>query len=393
MLAIACGVAVVLAAGGAIAAFTRPSRATAMSPIPLGIVGASGHDFGAEQAAGLKVVMIGVIWSKAEPSPGTFSMAYLASLRTEIADARSRSLGVVLDPGLQYPPSWVFSLPGGTRFVDQYGDAYTRPSASGANVANAVTDGAVRSAEAQYLTTLSAQIPGSLLSAIQTGGGPDGELSYPGSTYNGHTDCFWAYDASTQGISPVPGWRPGTGTTTEASAFLAAYNRDLNAYGAWLDARLATDFHTRQLIMLGGWGERPGVATAEVNSLLTLGYDEFSQGLDFADLLPSLPNRAEVVAYSTYLDGPSWQSDVQHEDPIAYIAHVARPLGIAIGGENTGHGSVQSLNLVVKRARSLHLSIVEWMDEAQVVASNQGHNPAGPNFADLASAAAKLQGN
>jgi hypothetical protein len=231
------------------------------------------------------------------------------------------------------------------------------------------------------------------LSAGQTGGGPDGELSYPGSTYKGHTDCFWAYDVNTQAVSSVPGWRPGTGTTAEASAFLAAYNRNLNAYGAWLDAQLATDFHTRQLIMLGGWGQRPGVATAEVNSLLTLGYDEFSQGLDFADLLPSLPNHTDLVAYSTYLDGPSWQPDLQHEDPIAFIAHVARPLGMAIGGENTGHGSMASLNLVVKRALKFHLSIVEWMDETQVVASNQGRDSAGPTFADLATVAAKLQRN
>jgi hypothetical protein len=366
------------------------ASATTSSSVQLGIIRVRGNYFAAEQAAGLHLVVIGLSWSMAEPTSGRFNSSYLSSVRIEIANARSRSLGVVLDPGLQYPPAWVFSLPGGTRFVDQYGDVYTGPVGSGDDVANAVTDTAVRAAEATYLRNLSAQIPGNLLNAVRTGGGPDGELRYPTGEYNGHRDAFWAYDSSSQAVSPVPGWQPGTGTQADASRFLAAYNHNINAYGAWLDAQMAADFHSRQLIMLPGWGERPGAATLEISDLLTLGYDEFSQGLDWADLLPSLPNRADLVAYTTYLDGPTVEPTLQLEDPISYIANLDKSLGIPLGGENTGNGSVSTLHLVVRRARSLHLVLVEWMDEAQVAASTAGRDPAGPTFASLAAAATSL---
>jgi hypothetical protein len=188
----------------------------------------------------------------------------------------------------------------------------------------------------------------------------------------------------------VPGWKPGTGTESDAATFLAAYNHNLNDYATWLDNQIAADFHTRQLIMLAGWGERPGIGHEEISSLLTLGYEEFSQGLDWGDLLPSLPNRAQLVAYSTYLDGPTIERNLQQEDPVSYIVHLAKPLGIPVGGENTGHGSMSTLHMVVKRARSLHLALVEWIDETQVVASTQGRDPGGPTFSDLAAAASSL---
>ncbi len=109
-------------------------------------------------------------------------------MRAKIANARSRSRGVVLDAGLQYPPARVFSLPGGTRFLDQFGDVYTGPAGSGNNIANAVTNPAVRAAEADYLRALSALIPGDLLGAVRTAGGPQGQLSYPTGKYQGHQD-------------------------------------------------------------------------------------------------------------------------------------------------------------------------------------------------------------
>jgi hypothetical protein len=390
--AIAIGslVAVVAGVTSAIVAATWATPATAAAPIPLGIVGAGGGYFAQEQAAGLKSVMILVSWSNAEPLPGRYDDAYLSSVGAQITQARSRSLGVVLDPGLQYPPSWVFALPGGTRFVDQYGDIHLGAARSGSDVANAVTDPAVRTAEARYLRALSVRIPGTLLAAVRTGGGPEDQLSYPTSTYHGHQHCFWAYDSSSQSQSPVPGWKPGTGTTADAATFLTAYNNNLIAYGAWLDIQMAADFGTTQLIMLPGWGERPGVATQEILTRLTLGYAEFSQGLDWADLLPSLPNPTQIVAYSTYLDAPTLERTAQLENPMSYIAGLAQPLQMRIGGENTGQGTVLTLDHVVKRALSLHLSFVDWMDETQVIASAQGRDPGGPTFAGLAKAAMSL---
>jgi hypothetical protein len=365
----------------------RAGAVPAGGPAPLlGVVGASQPNFAQEAAAGVDAVTISVGWNQAEPGSGTFSTSYIQGVNDEIAAARSAGLSVVLDPGLQYPPDWVFSLPGGTRFVDQYGDVFTGTGASGNDVANAVTDLAVRDAESDYLAWLGGQVPGSSLVAVRQGGGPLGELRYPDGSYNGHTNCYWAYDASTQAVSPVPGWVPGTGSTAQATSFLDAYNAELDDYGTWLNGQLASDFGTTELVMLPGWGERPGGAAAETASLLTDNMDEFNQGLDWTDLLGSLPDAAHSVAYTTYLDAPTEEPTPQLEDPADYLASLVAGTSVRLGGENTGDGTLAAMDLCIQRATALHFFIVQWMDEAQLVSSDQGQDPDGPTMAELGAA-------
>ena len=356
---------------------------SAISMLNLGVLGASGNYFAQERAAGIDTVTIGLGWNDAEPSIGNFSSSFAGTVQTEIAKARSAGLSVILDPGLQYPPAWVFSLPGGTRFVDQYGDVFTGSEDSGYNIANAVTDPAVRDAEESYLAWLGSQFqPGEIL-AVREGGEPLGELSYPDSSYNGHSNCYWAFDASSQSTSPVPGWVPGTGTVAQAQTFLDAYNGALDGYGRWLNGRLGTDFGTKILVLLPGWGERPGGEASEVASLLTLNMPEFNEGLDWIDLLISLPNAANSVAYTTYLDAPSISPTPQLEDPADYIASLAAPAHLLLGGENTGNGTTATVNLCFQRAKALNYFIVQWMDESQLMLSDVGQDPSGPTLAVL----------
>jgi hypothetical protein len=326
-------------------------------------------------------------WNNAEPTQGAFDMTYLAGVNAQIAAAVSSGFGVVLDPGIQYPPGWVFGLPGGTRFIDQYGDVFTGAGDSGNNVVNTVTNPAVHTALAGYLAGLGARIDRKDLLAVRQGGGPTGELRYPDAKFNGHTDCWWAFDSDTQASSPVPGWKPGTGTTAQAAQFLATYNSNLNKVGAWLNAEFTADFATTNLVMLPGWGERPGDRAAVVASRLTVSSDEWNQGLDWVDLLPSLPNRATSIAYTTYLDAPSFPGNA---DPADYLATLVVPGNLREGGENTGNGDLAALNLSLQRAKSLHFFLVNWMDERQVVASSTGARAVGPTFSDLRRASSLL---
>jgi hypothetical protein len=356
----------------------------AQSPI-LGVVGVDGSHLTQEKAAGVGAVTIGMGWNSAQPSQDSFSTAYLSSMKQEIAAADSHGLKVVLDPGLQYAPAWVFSLPGGTRFVDQYGDAFTGSPGSGNDVANAITDGAVRSAERRYLEWLGSKFAPGQIFAVRMGGGPLGELRYPDADYMGHSNCYWAYDASSQLTSPVPGWVPGTGTPAQATAFLNSYNKNLNRYGRWLNRQMWKDFATTELVMLPGWGERPGGAALETASLLTQDMPEFNQGLDWTDLLASLPEAVHSVAYTTYLDAPTVLLTPQLEDPIDFIASLVTGTPIRLGGENTGNGTLADLTLCFQRARQLNLFIVQWMDESQLIASDSGQDPASPTLAMLGS--------
>lgn len=373
---------------------TPPAIPPVVAPVPqapaapiLGLLAADGAHFAQERAAGVGAVTINVGWNNAEPVRGVFDANYLASVNGQIAAAVTAGLRVILEPGIQYPPDWVFNLPGGTRFVNQYGDVFRGASDSGNNVANTVTNPAVHAALGSYLAGLGARIDRSHLLAVRQGGGPYGELRYPEATYNGHTDSWWAYDTDSQASSPVRGWKPGTGTSAQAAQFLSVYNSNLNKLGVWLNSEFTTDFATTNLVMLPGWGERPGDQSNIVASRLTTSSDEWNQGLDWTGLLPSLPNRSTSVAYTTYLDAPSFSGNA---DPADFLATLAAANNIREGGENTGNGDITALTLSVQRAKSLHFFVLNWMDESQVVASSTGARATGPTFASLAQAASAL---
>jgi hypothetical protein len=364
-----------------------PAAALLRGPGPLlGILDFSGRYLAAERAAGVRVATIQVGWREVEPTPGTVDRAYLGSINALIREAASGGLLVVIDPGVQYPPAWVFGLGGGTRFVDQYGDAFTGPAASGDDVANAVTDPLVRSALGHYLTVLAAGLDLRDVAAVRQGGGPLGELGYPDADYAGHTNCFWAYDTSSRAASAALDYVPGTGTPAEAEAFLHRYNADLISYADWMNARYRSDFHRVTLLVLPGWGERPGVAALDEAHLLTLDYAEFNQGLDWPGLLASIPDRSDSIAYTTYLDAPSLGSSARTEDPASYLASLAGPLHMGLGGENTDSDARASLAVTLQRARALHLRIVSWFDEDNLVAAG-ANRLKGPTFADLGAAA------
>ena len=389
LIALVLGVVLLVASSCELPPVEDPGTPTETPTRPLvGVLGATGSHYAKETKSGIEVVTIAASWASAQPTAGTFSANYSTQLTTRIAAARSAGMQVILDPGIQYTPAWVFDLPGGTRFVNQYGDVFSGAAASGDNVANAVTNSAVRSALGRYLDWLGTQIPAGQLWGIRQGGGPLGETRYPNGSHNGHTNSFWAYDASTQAVSPVPGWVPGTGTTAQAQQFLDSYNGALNVYARWLNQRLFDNFGVRVLLLLPGWGQRPGVAAKEVASLLTRNADEFNEGLDWADLLSSLPRASHTIAYTTYLDAPSHKATTELEDPPHYIAELAAANHLRLGGENTGTATAAAMQLSLERADELGYSVVNWMNEARLVNATSGQ----PTFDMLKNKAAAILG-
>ena len=358
----------------------------------LGVLGATPAHYGWERAGGVQAVTIQVGWDYAEPTAGALSPSYVSGIADQILQAQQAGLRVVIDPGLQYPPSWVIAMPG-SQFVNQYGDTFTGQEASGENVVNGVTDQQVRAAESQYLSLLGSQLSGLGLLAVRVGGGPLGELRYPDATYMGHTNSFWAYDPSTQSSLPgsVQGWVPGTGTSTQATTFLNAYDQDLDQYGQWLNGQLHADFGVMQLLLLPGWGQRPGGAAGEAAALLQPArpaddptkFDEFNQGLDWGGLLADLPYPAEAVAYTTYLSARSVLPTPQLEDPADYLASLVSGTPIRLGGENSGNNSLADLQYCAAQAKALGFVIVQWMGEGQLLATTAGTDPTGPSLAQL----------
>ena len=182
----------------------RTSALTASAPI-YGVLQDTAARWQDERAAGLKVIVLEPIWSRCEPRPDVFDPAYLNELKTKLTNARAAGFQIVLSPGWQYPPDWIFKLPH-SRYVNQFGDPFDDPAPGMAGF-NAVFNPAVRERLEKFLRRLLGELGTDFL-ALRLGGGWYNELNYPPSSYHGHHNCYWGYDDAAQGR--VPGLPPGS---------------------------------------------------------------------------------------------------------------------------------------------------------------------------------------
>jgi hypothetical protein len=322
------------------------------------------------RSSGVDTAVIGILWSHAQPTPvANLDARYMAGIAEKIARFKAAGLQVTLDPGLQYAPEWALALPGG-RFVNQYGDVFTADSASGANAVNAVYNTPAQRVEATYISLLARALGKDAFSYVRAGGLLTGELRMPSSRYAGHSNSWWAFSAPAQASSPVRGYRPGLSTSSVSKdrAFLNYYLAGLVQYQNFLVTVLGTAFSGSVEVMYPSYGVRPGDVDAAVAHHLdgtSVRTSELAQGLDFAAMITSLSqvasnstNRARVIAYSTWLDGPQFDTTRQGLSPVGYIASVARPLAIAVAGENTAGSADSPDALVLCKHRAAQYGLV-----------------------------------
>ncbi len=349
----------------------------------------------ADARAGLSMAMLQVAWSQAQPvQGGGLSASYLAQVERVYRTFRAAGLQVTLDPGLQYPPNWVFHLGGAsTRFVDQYGDTWA--GGSGENVPDAVFDPAVQTAEANYLGLLAKALGADSFAAVRAGGLLDGELHLPPMDYAGHDDDWWAYGPGSLPERPAFSYRPGISPANRvaAASFLAAYLRAVGTYQDFIVESTARDFSASVEVLYPSFGVRPGdeqAATASGLDGVSPRADELVMGAVPAVLVPRIPaerrsvgTRDVIVAYTTWLDGPGPGTTPQAESPIAYLASIAQPLDIPLAGENTAGDADNraALQLCATRARDYHLLGFMWFDDAALAL------PGGLTAHDVAQAA------
>jgi hypothetical protein len=336
--------------------------ATAVAPnTPLLGAEATTNSDASLAAAGFNEIVISADWNSFEPTEGVYSATTLASLQSEINTAIADGLSPSIDIGVQFAPPWIFTVGGGTRFVDQYGDIFTGSMGSGNDVPNAVTDSAVRTQLGDYISYLGTHLTG--VASVRLGGSAYNELRYPSGAAGTEPNAYWFYDSSSQASLPasVAEWKPGTGTVVQATTFLQAYNSALVTYGIWLEQTAAAAFpsSTKLEMLLPGWGERPGEVTTVENNLLRATPDEVNQGLDWTDLLAQLPATNRIVAYTTWAD--STNGNAGNPDPAAYI-HSILPSGMLAGGEPTGNGttSTTGMNLMFTDAKDWDWYVANW---------------------------------
>ncbi len=264
----------------------------------------SASDIAANRAVGIGAVEVEAYWDRLLPTaPGVENAAYVADLRNRVTACLDAGIHVVVGTGTQYPPSWVRGLAGAS-LVDQRG----KNPATGA--VDTVFSGAVRSAQADYLTRLVADLPASRLDGIRVGTSAAGEVGFPGPNEagDGFLQSWWAYGADAQqgtGIAagtpatPMPGWIPGrstwNGTTvTPAMArnWFLWYSRSLMyAIKGQVDALRAAGYTGAVHVPSPGKGVLPADLTTATNALLDGTADRdgsLGRGLNYVDQFPVL---------------------------------------------------------------------------------------------------------
>jgi len=341
------------------------------------------------RAAGLGAVTYEVYWDRLQPFSDRFSLSQFDRARDDLATFRDAGMQIVLDLGLQYPPSWAFTTQN-SRYVNQYGDAYT-DDLPGSNGLNAVFNQQVRDLQAAYVDRVFEEL-GSDFYAVRLGWGYYGELSYPGHTYADRVNAYWAFDDVAQGLAPglsmtlmpnpVPGWIPRTESQDHASAreFLSWYLDALTDYQNWQIATVRRHFDGQLAVLYPSWGVRPGqLEPAIATDLSGLSppeqNGELQRGHDFARHIASLEDR-KVIAYTTWLDAsPSFGNETGDNpagwSPAHYLAQLAeeRRPALQVWGENTGSGTVDDMQLCFNRLDDYGLKGLFWAFESQLYAT------------------------
>jgi hypothetical protein len=362
-------------------AVTGAVASTAAAPLPFaGTLMTTASDARPDRGGGLTTAMLQVGWNDAQPVAGRgLDPGYLAQLRATYDADRAAGLQVTLDPGLQYAPAWVFTLDRhSTRFVDQYGNVWHGDL--GEDVPDAVHDPAVRTAEASYLALLAGAFGRTAFADVRAGGLLDGEMHLPPARYDGHINDWWSFGYAAARSAAVPGYRPGISVNNAAkdTVFLTGYLGAMANYQDFIVESLARDFAADVEVLYPSFGVRPGDAGAAVHVGLdgdSVRSGELAMGMDAGVLVPRLPaERAaartahRLIAYSTWLDGPSFGTSGQAESPIAYLASYAEPRGIPLAGENTADSarSPAALTLCADLVRRYHLLGLMWFDDQAV---------------------------
>ncbi|MCC7106368.1 MAG: hypothetical protein IT307_14595 [Chloroflexi bacterium] len=343
-----------------------------------GVLENSGDHLDAEWAAGLRVKTLHVFWDRAQPAgPSSFATRFWDDKRRELEALRRRGFQVILEPGTAFPPSWLLDSPGAL-YVNQYGDAWRWPPQAVRNVANGVFSPAVRTVMEQYHTRILREL-GSDFLGIRVGGGFYNELHYPSNQFNGQTNCYWGFDGSAQQDCPVPGLKPGIDQMEPgvAQQFVSWYLGRLVEYLQWQVNVWRASFKNHLMLMLPGWGIRPGQAEIAIaNGLRGMtsfeGNGSLHMGQAF-DLQLQAITDPRIVAYTTWLDS---HPELSHDglpipalwSPAKYVASLADRLGLQFMGENSGQNTPDEMKLCVERVKALGMVGMVWFSESELFA-------------------------
>jgi hypothetical protein len=186
-----------------------------------GVVNDQGQHYGDLWQRGVTATTFELQWKLYEPQQGVYDQSYIDHMKDLLRSLKQQGWIIQLIPGFHYAPDWVYSYNPDIYYVNQYGDKYDPdPITQGDyRVINAPFNPQAQSLIAGYLSRIFEDFDQTDLTlrfdSVRVGGGPQGELRYPPSEWNGITNSYWAFDKYAQDatLSGIPtqviGWRPG----------------------------------------------------------------------------------------------------------------------------------------------------------------------------------------
>lgn len=301
---------------------------------------------------GVRVVLLEMSWASAEPVEGQFDETYLSAVGTRGDRFRAEGFKVVLNFGLQHAPAWVLSRPN-ARFTNQHGRQYL-----GHDVADLVFERGLRPLAERYTEKVFAEL-GTDFYAVRVGGGPSGELSYPGSkrTQGRSENDYWAFSAAAAASNPVPAWRPCRPSPhDEARRFLDWYLESLLAFQQWQVDTVRRFYPGTIAVLYPSWGVGSSDIRAAIEDDLCGGTaaqwgGDLQRGYDHARQIAALPGD-RVAVWATWVDNP---------EALRRLATLARARRLPVMGENSGEDGSATLRTAVAEARRFRLTAFLWV--------------------------------
>lgn len=334
-------------------------------------------------------------WDAYEPSDGTFSSSYATAMRERVRDMKAAGLKVVLGAGLQYPPSWAYSVPG-SRYVNQFGRS--------SGELNLTFNAALRERASRYLAQIDKDLGLENFWAVRVGAGGNIETLYPAHDADGtNRNAYWAFDAAAQATSPFPGWRPGDRswngvamTTADVRRWYEWYVGSLADTVEWqLQTYRALGFEGHLHVLMPGQGTRPLDLERAMGAYLDGtgdGSHTTSRGAAWHRVLEHIEDRRGVVAYvSSMADGSGWDdlcrstdsgtalsaSEISLWSATRWISFLADRYGLPKNGENPGRADTSAYGTtMMERAAAQMASCgfqgMMWAHESQLFTEGSG---------------------
>jgi len=192
---------------------------------------------------------------------------------------RAQGYKIAISVGLQYPPAWVMNMPNG-QHIDQFGGV-----SSGVNFS---FNQAVRTEASAYIHDVVSTI--GQVDYYRVGLSRAGEMQYPSAPNNN----WWAFDSYAQGtasglpsgvgVTPLPGWIPGSSTYNGSPVTQAQvtawynwyYGALINAFAWEIDAHRAAGYSGTIQLVTPGTGAPPTLYKNRIAAnLADVPYDSF----------------------------------------------------------------------------------------------------------------------